>query len=181
MFEGLDKYVTGWEAFWKIPTGKTSSVWVPEGIGRLIEVVSDLTVTDLGGKIFKSVLGAILGTVPQRIPGISDRTIAELQQISTHLSTEFVDPSPQELVRIANAISELRAGITFGDWTRIARAFGVKTPEQITAEMKSVVDAFSKALGFAAPAPAAPPTPTPPPPTPTVFPPTTPIEVPGFG
>jgi len=181
MFEGLDPYFRSWEEFWKIPTGKTSSVWVPESIGRVIEVVSDLTITDLGGKIFKTVLGAVLGTVPQRIPGVPDRTVAELQQIATHLSTEFVDPSPQELVRIANAISELRAGITFGDWTRIARAFGVKTPEQITADMKSVVDAFSRALGFVAPPAPPPAAPLPAPPPPTVFPPAVPIEVPGFG
>jgi len=180
MFEVLDAYVRSWEEFWKIPAGKTSSVWVPEGIGRVIEGISDLTIERTGSKIFKTVLGVILGAVPQRIPGVSDRVVAELQQIATHLGTEFVDPTPQDLVSIANSISELRAGITFGDWTRIARAFGVKTPEQISAEMKTVVDAFSRALGFAA-APAPPPAAAPPPPPPTVFPPAAPIEVPGFG
>jgi len=181
MFEAIDPIVRSWEEFWKIPSGKTSMVWVPEAIGRGLEVVSDITLADLGGKIFKTVLGAVLGTVPQRIPGVSERTVGEFQQIATHLSTEFVDPSPEELVRIANSISELRAGITFGDWRRIARAFGVKTPEEITADMKTVVDAFARALGFAAaPAPAGAP-PAPAPPAPTVFPPAAPIEVPGFG
>lgn len=182
VFEVIDSFMRPWEEFWKIPSGKTSSVWVPEGIGRVLEVISDLTLADLGGKIFKTVFGVALGTVPQRIPGVSDRTVAELQQIATHLSTEFVDPSPEDLVRIANSIAELRAGITFGDWSRIARAFGLKSPEEITAQMRSVVDAFSRALGFAAPA-VPPPAgaPTPPPPAPTVFPPSAPIEVPGFG
>jgi len=183
MFEGLDSYVRPWEDLLKIPAGKTSSVWVPEGIGRLVEVVSDLTMQDLGGKVLKTVLGAILATVPQRIPGVPDRAVAELQQIATHLGTEFVDPSPEELVRIANSIAELRAGITFGDWSRIARAFGVKTPEEFSADMKSVADAFSRAFGLRLP-PAAPPpaeAATPPPPPPTVFPPPTVIEVPGFG
>lgn len=178
MFEFLDSLVRPWEEFFKIPSGKTSSVWVPEGVGRVVEVASDLVLADLGGKVFKTLLGVALGTVPQRIPGVSDRTVTELQQIATHLSTEFVDPSPEDLVRIANSIAELRAGITFGDWGRIARAFGLKTPEEITSNMKTVVDAFSRALGIA-PAAAAPPT-VPPPPPPTVFPPTI-IEVPGFG
>jgi len=180
MFEALDPYVRTWEEFWKIPAGKTSSVWLPEGIGRVIEALSDVTIEPTGSKIFKTVLGVVLGVAPQRIPGIPDRAVAELQQMATHLGTEFVDPTPQDLVRIANSISELRAGITFGDWSRIARAFGLKTPEQITAEAKAVVDAFSRALGFAAPA-AVPPPAAPAPPTPTVFPTVAPIEVPGFG
>jgi hypothetical protein len=182
MFEGLDPYVKSWEEFFKIPSGNTTKVWVPETIGRIVEVISDLTLADLGGKIFKTVLGAVIGTVPQRIPGVPDRAVAELQQIATHLSTEFVDPSPEDLVRIANSIAELRAGITFGDWSRIARAFGVKTPEEITADMKTVVDAFSRAFGITR-APAAPPPAegVAPPPAPTVFPPPTMIEVPGFG
>jgi len=182
MFETLDPYVRSWEEFFRIPAGSTSKVWIPEGIGRILEVVSDLTMQDLGGKIFKTVLGAVLATVPQRIPAVPDRAVAELQQIATHLGTEFVDPSPEELVRIANSIAELRAGITFGDWSRIARAFGVKTPEEISADMRSVADAFSRALGIRLPTAAPPPAEvTPPPPAPTVFPPPTVIEVPGFG
>lgn len=181
MFEGLDSVFRPWEELLKIPTGKTSSVWVPESLARFVEVVSDLTIADLGGKIFKTALGGILATVPQRIPGMPERAVAELQQMATHLGTEFVDPSPAELVSIANSIAELRAGITFGDWSRIARAFGVKTPEQITADMKAVVDAFSRALGFAAPAAPPPAEGVAPPPAPTVFPPPTMIEVPGFG
>lgn len=181
MFEGLDTHVQSWEDLLKIPRGSTSKVWVPEAIGRFLEVISDVAIQDLGGKIFKTVLGVAIGTVPQHIPGVPDRAVAELQQISTHLSTEFVDPSPEELVRIANSIAELRAGITFGDWSRIARAFGVKTPEQITADMKTVVDAFSRALGVAR-APSPPPAEgVPPAPPPTVFPPPSLIEVPGFG
>lgn len=182
MFEGLDSYVRPWEAFWKIPEGKTSSVWVPEGIARIIELLSDLTIQTTGSKIFQTILGIILGAAPQQIPGIPARAIAELQQMATHLSTDFVDPSTQDLVTIANSIAELRAGITFGDWSRIARAFGVMSPEQITANMKTVVDAFSRALGFAPPTvpPAVAPPPPTPPPTPMVFPTPAAISVPGF-
>ena len=179
MFEGLDSIVRPWEEFFKIPPGKTSSVWVPEGVGRVIEVASDLTLEDFGGKVFKTILGAVLATVPQRIPGVPDRAVSELQQIATHLGTEFVDPTPDQLVRIANSIAELRAGITFGDWSRIARAFGLKAPEEITASMKTAVDAFSRALGFGAAA--APPTPPPMPGAGAPLPSPTLIEAPGFG
>jgi len=187
VFERADPVFASWESALKIPSGSTSRQWLPELTSAILEIPIDMVSEPMGAKIGKALGGLLLSTVPQFVapivaPWWAPRDTEDMHAIAKHWLAQVLDPTPADLVRIASAISELRAGITFGDWTRIARAFGVKTPEQITAEMKTVVDAFSRALGFgAAPPPAPPMAVAPAPPTAAVFPPAAPIEVPGFG
>jgi len=156
MFEKLDEmdFVRKWEEVLRIPYGQTSAYWVPTYIGRILEMAFDAFIEPAGGKFVKTASGIAITLIPGFVPGMKERDIVEFQGIGRHLATEIADPSPEELSRIAEAISELRLGITFGDWSRIARAFGFKSPEQITREWTDVINRFSVAFGIPTPTPA---------------------------
>lgn len=188
VFEKVDGFVRPWEDILKIPTGSTSRQWVPELAAVLLELPIDAVAEPFGAKVAKAIAGGILSLAPQFAVkplvgfGWSDRDTEDMHAIAKHLLAQVLDPSPEDITKLAQAISELRAGITFGDWTRISRAFGAKPLEQIKAEWDRAMTAWASAFGVRPSAPApAPPPPPPPLEAPTVpIPPVT-IEVPGFG
>jgi len=186
MFEKVDGLVKPWEDALKIPSGSTSRQWIPELAASVLEIPIDVVAEPFGAKVAKAVGAFILSLAPQfavkPLVGYawSDRDTEDLHAIAKHWFAQVLDPSPEDLAKIAEAISELRAGFTFGDWTRIARAFGVKSPQVIKAGWDRVTSAWASAFGL----PAAPPIAMPPtPPAAPLVPPIPPvtIEVPGFG
>jgi hypothetical protein len=163
VFERVDAVIRPWEDFWKHPSGITSRQWLPEFAAYLLELPIDAVSEPFAAKVSKGLAGLLLSVLPQHVGPLlarewTTRDTEDLQAIGKHFAAEMLDPRPEDLVKIAEAISEMRAGITFGDWTRIAKAFGVKSPEEIKAAWDNAVAAWTKALGIPAPAPAAPPT-----------------------
>ena len=189
MFEELDKYLKGIEEALKLPEGVTSRQMVPEIVARITEIPIDLVAQDIvGQKIMKLVLGVILSVAPQHIgPAVaarwSKRDTEDVYAIAKEFLVEGTDPTADDLVKVANAIKNLRQGIAFGDWSRIYRSFGVKDFETIKTEWENVARSFASAFAIELPSAGMPPSPsTSPPPTQAlpIFPPVT-IEIPGFG
>lgn len=166
MFEKIDPYLEGWERALALPKGVTSRQWIPEFVSRILEIPVDLVAgTAFAQKIALGVGGLLLATIPQQIgPKVSrewsDRDTEDVNAIAKFWIAEMTDPTADDLVNIANAIQNLRMGISFGDWTRIASAFGVKSPAAMTADMQKIASAFGSIIGVpvsfgpAAPAPA---------------------------
>ena len=189
MFEKIDGTIRPWEDLLHIPPGETGRQWAPEAIAYLLELPFDNLIDTLGAKVGKFLAGFILAVAPQFAgPALAGyawtpRDTEDIHAIAKHLIAEGLDPTPDELVKIAEAIGNLRQGITYGDWPTISRAFGLKSIDEIKADWDGVVRSFSRAFGIpsAAPAPS-PPAPAAPPtaPIPMAVPAVS-IEVPGFG
>lgn len=189
MFEAIDGVFKPWEEALKLPQGVTGRQWAPEAVAYLIEVPEDLLFDTLGAKIAKFLVGAILAVVPQfALPmvasGWSSRDTEDMQGIAKHLCAEGLDPTPEEMVKIANAIGKIRRGLTFGNWDMIAEAIGAKPLDTVLEELKAVGTSITSAFGIpTTPTKPEQPAPTPEPettPTPPSYPPST-VESPGFG
>jgi len=187
MFEKMDSFVRPWEDALKIPAGETSRQWTPEAIAYLLELPFDNLIDTFGAKVGKFIAGFILAVAPQFAgPALaggawSTRDTEDIHAIAKHLIAEGLDPTASDLTKIAETIGNLRQGITYGDWSSIARVFGLKPIDQIKAEWENVGRSFARVFGIPS-APAAPAPPTAPPAAP-VYPAVAPvtIEIPGFG
>lgn len=185
MFEGMDSVIRPWENALKIPAGVTSRQYAPEAVAYFLEIPEDLLFDTFGAKVAKFLIGLILSLVPQQIlpmiaPSWSSRDTEDMQGIAKHLLAEGLDPTPAEMVKIADAVGKIRQGITFGNWDSIAQAVGAKPISQVVAELNQVGAAITHAFGLPS---AAPPTSQPPPqqpPATPAYPPAT-IESAGFG
>jgi len=184
MFEKLDDFLRGWESALKIPPGSTSRQWFPEMLSALLEMPIDAVADPFGAKVAKAVGGAILSLAPQfavkPLVGYqwSDRDTEDMHAIAKHWFAQVLDPRPEDLEKLAEVVREFKAGITFGDWTRISRAFGIKSLDEIKASWDRVASAWAPIFGIRFAPPTTPP-PTPPAAPPVTLPP--PIEAPGFG
>ncbi len=153
MFEALDGIMKPWENALKLPAGVTGKQWVPEAIAYALEVPSDLMFDTFGAKLAKGLVGFILSIAPQWVmpmvvPGWSTRDTEDMQGIAKHLLAEGLDPTPDEMVKIANAIAKIRQGISFGSWDSIADAVGMKSIATIQAELNNVGTAVANAVGI---------------------------------
>jgi len=152
----LDPIVGNYAGLMGLPTADTSSDITGMGLGTGVSLVNNVLFGGLAAKViaFLEGIGAQYAA-GHYVPG--ERNKADLAKMGTYLTWELLDPKPEDLVAMANAIAEIRAGIQFGDWSRVGRVFGVKTPLQISSELKSVSQAFSRAFALPAAAPPAPP------------------------
>jgi hypothetical protein len=154
VFEKIDKPLEGIEDTFKLPRGVTSRQLVPEIIARILEIPVELVATDVtGAKIAEFIIGAALMGTPGFIgPALSRewsaRDTEDIYAIGKQWLIEATDPSVDDLVKVANAIQNLRLGISFGDPRRISSAFGVKSWQQIQADWANVANAFGAAFGM---------------------------------
>jgi hypothetical protein len=168
MFEGIDPYIRDIERFLKIPDGTTSFQLIPEIVARIVELPIDTIMTDItAAKIAKGVLGLFFALAPQHIGPMLSRDWKPRDTEDTYAMAKFwlletTDPTPDDLIKIASAIQNLRQGFAFGDTRRIASVFGVKSLAAIQADWANVANAFGSAFGI--PGAKAPPRPGTPPP-----------------
>jgi len=169
LFEIFDKHLADLEGAMKLPKGITSRQLIPEIIARALEIPVELLATDVtGSKIAEFIGGALLaglpGAVGPHLPGKwTERDTEDIYAIGKQWLLQATDPSSDDLVKIANAIQNLRLGFTFGDWNRIRLAFGAKSLPEISSDIARVTSAWAAAFGlpsFGAPSPGTPP-PTP--------------------
>jgi hypothetical protein len=157
LFESIDPYLRDIERGMKLPDGVTGRQLIPEIIARILEVPVELLATDVtGAKIAEFIGGALLVGLPGFIgPALSDkwtkRDTEDIFAIGKQWLIEATDPSVDDIVKIANAIQNLRMGITFGDPSRIRLAFGVKSPSDISSDISRVTSAWAAALGLGPP------------------------------
>jgi hypothetical protein len=158
MFEKIDDWFKGAEEFLHLPKGITTRQMVPELIGGLADLPIDAVMTDVtAAKIAKGVLGIVFALTPQwwgpaisgRGPnGWTDRDTEDVFAIAKKWIIDVLDPNPSDLVKIANALQNLRMGVTFSDPRRIMSVFGTKTPQQIMQDWTNVANAFGAAFGM---------------------------------
>jgi hypothetical protein len=157
MFEKVDEVVKGAEDFLKLPRGVTSRQMIPELLAGIVDLPIDAVLTDVtAAKIAKGVLGVFFALAPQHIGpmlsgrgpgGWSDRDTEDVFAMAKKWIIDVLDPNPSDLVKIANAIQNLRLGITYNDPRRIATVFGAKTWPQLQTEWANVANAFGAAFG----------------------------------
>jgi len=178
VFEKIDAFIRPWEEALRIPAGETGRQWVPEAVAWILELPFDNLIETFGAKVGKALAGFVLAVAPQFAGpaiagyGWSARDTEDIHAIAKHLLAEGLDPTPADLAKIAEAIGHLRFGITYGDWSMIARAFGMKSMDEIKVAWDNVGRSFAAALGLPTAPPALPP---PLPPTVPAAPPTVPV------
>lgn len=171
MFEFLDEWIKGVEDFLKIPRGEVSRKYAPEAVAAVAEVPFDLLFEPLGAKIGKGLVGLVMA-LNGYFPNIDSRTREELHEMASHLLAEAFDPKPEDFVRIADAIQQVRSAISLGNPELALKAIGLKNPADIQRGINQVVSSISRILGLervvrpapqppVAPAPAPQPAPSP--------------------
>lgn len=154
MFESVDPYMKGIEDAMKLPPGITSRQMVPEIVARLFEIPIDVVANDItAAKVMKGILGVIFSLAPQYIgpmitKGWRDRDTEDNYAIAKMWLLEMTDPTSDDLVKIANAVQNVRAALQFGDPNRFWSIFGVKSWQQIQADWANVANAFASAFGM---------------------------------
>ena len=149
----------GIEDVLKLPAGITSRQMVPELLARIVEFPIDVIMNDItAAKIAKGILGALFMTAPQYIgPALSrewkDRDTEDVYAMAKEWLVEMTDPTADDMVKIANAVQNLRQGFAFGDSRRIFGVFGVKSLGQIQNDWANVARAFASAFGIPAATP----------------------------
>lgn len=144
----------GIEDFMNLPKGITSRQLLPELIAGIIEIPVDVIASDITGrKIIEFIVGAIMcGGVGAVGPRLSkdwkDRDTEDVYAIAKRWLIDVLDPSADDLVKIANAVQNIRQGVSFGDVSRALSPFAVKSWPQIQADWANVANAFSVAFGM---------------------------------
>lgn len=154
MFEKIDPYMRDIETLMKLPEGVTSRQLVPEILSRIVEIPIDVVAMDItGAKIMKAVLGFFFALAPQHIGPMITRDWKPRDSEDTFAMAkmwllEATDPTADDLVKIASAITNLRQGFAFNDPNRILSVFGAKSLAQIQADWQNVGKAFGAAFGI---------------------------------
>jgi hypothetical protein len=160
VFEAIDPYIKGIEEGLKLPAGVTSRQMIPEIMARIVELPIDVIANDVtAAKVMKGILGVFFAVAPQQIlpliakewdkhTGYPGRDTEDTYAMAKMWLLEATDPTPDDMVKIANAIQNLRQGFAFGDANRIASVFGVKSLATIQSDWVNVANAFATAFGM---------------------------------
>lgn len=125
----LDPLVDGWAKEAGIPTEELSGILGGDIIGGLIGVPMDMFLTQLGSKLasaFLGVGGLLFGTYTLKGQG---RVQLDVMRIFSRITTEILDPSPQQIKEIQKNISDLFDGLVEGRWDKAAYAL-VRNPRE---------------------------------------------------
>jgi len=127
----LDPFVEGWAKEAGIETKELSGILGGDIIGGLINVPLDMFLTQLGSKIASGALGLaglLVGTYTLKGQG---RTQLDIMRIFSRLTTEILDPSPQQIKEIQKNISDLIDGFVEGRWDKSVYAL-VRNPREFS-------------------------------------------------
>lgn len=154
----IEPAVDWYAQLFKLNTSDVAADTLTLGVGSAVDLFNNTLFGALGAKV----IGFLQGLAAHGVAGhaiIPGRDQDDLRRVGSFLMWQMLDPTPQDLVNLINAIAELKAGIQIGDWSRVSRAFGVKSPALITRELTNIGAAFTRAFGLPS---IAPPTTTPP-------------------
>jgi|GEM_PF-7082130 len=127
----LDPFVEGWAKEAGIETAELSGILGGDIIGGLIGVPLDMFLTQLGSKIASGALGLaglLVGTYTLKGQG---RTQLDVMRIFSRLTTEILDPSPQQIKEIQKNIGDLIDGFVEGRWDKSVYAL-VRNPREFS-------------------------------------------------
>lgn len=125
----LDPVVDGWAKEAGIPTAELSGILGGDIIGGLIGVPMDMFLTQLGSKIASGavgIAGLLFGTYTLKGQG---RMQLDVMRIFSRITTEILDPSPQQIKEIQKNISDFVDGIFEGRWDKAVYAI-VRNPRE---------------------------------------------------
>lgn len=148
MVSQIIKPAVQWYAdLFKLDTAEIAADTLTLGIGNAVDFGNNILFGGLGAKV----LGFLQGLLAHGVAGyaiVPGQDKDDLRRVGSFLMWQMLDPTPQDLVNLINAIGELKAGVVSGDWARVSRAFGVKSPALITRELSNVGAAFTRAFSL---------------------------------
>jgi len=115
-----------------VPDSEVATIYGSEFVATVGEVVSDLVFQPAVSKAVQVCLGALFGFAASLAPGptLPGRGRRELMEISSHLLTRIVDPSPQQVREIKQNAAELVEAIRSMDAARLIEA-SLRSPREI--------------------------------------------------
>jgi len=120
--------------FAKIPApisdSEVMTIYGSEAVATLGEIASDLFLQPGVSKAVQVGAGAVLGLAASLVPVMPDRGRKELMEISSHLVSRLIDPSPQQIREIRRNVEELVSAIKSMDVTRVVEA-SLRSPREI--------------------------------------------------
>ncbi len=127
----LDPLVKGWAEEAGIPTEELSGILGGDIIGGIIGIPLDMFLTQLGSKIASGALGIaglLFGTYTMKGQG---RMQLDVMRIFSRLTTEILDPSPQQIKEIRKNIGDLIDGFVEGRWDKSLYAI-IRNPREFS-------------------------------------------------
>jgi len=123
---------------------ETGLVYWPEGLAQAMGNLFDLSGSVITSKFGQGLVG-LIGTIVVEGTDLikSPMTKKAAREFFSHFLTKPLDPSPQDLNRLAIELDSLRRGIQFRSPREILSAFA-RPPEEI----KGAFDNFMRALGI---------------------------------
>jgi len=125
----LDPVVDGWAKEAGIPTEELSGILGGDIIGGIIGIPMDMFLTQLGSKIASGAIGIaglLFGTYTMKGQG---RAQLDVMRIFSRITTEILDPSPQQIKEIQKNIGDFFDGIFEGRWDKALYAV-IRNPRE---------------------------------------------------
>jgi len=119
------------------------TIYGSEAVATVGEVVSGFVFQPLPSKVIQIGAGAVVGLIASLHPEMPDRGRKELMEISSHLVSRLVDPSPQQIRELKRNAEELIAAIKSMDAGRIIEAT-LRSP----IEIQQTIQEFKEMVGL---------------------------------
>jgi len=120
-----------------VPDSEVMTIYGSEAAATIGEVASEFVFQPVASKAVQFGTGIILGLVASLAPAMPTRGRKELMEISSHLLSRLVDPTPQQIRELRQNAAELIEAVKSMDAARIVEAT-LRSPKEIKETVEEI-------------------------------------------